>query len=107
MSEDESAEGFSHLDEQGRARLVDVSGKPVSRRTAVAEGRIRTRESTLRAIREGEVGKGDVLTVARLAAVGGAKRTAELIPLCHPLPIEAIDVAVEPLPSRGSAWRRP
>ena len=88
-------DGFSHLDEEGRARMVDVSAKRPTRRTAVAEGAIRMRFATLDAIRQQEVEKGDVLTVARLAAVGGAKRTADLIPLCHPLPLDAVDVEVE------------
>lgn len=96
MSDRGSRDELSHLDEDGRARMVDVSGKPVTRRTATAEGRIRMEAATLRAIERREVGKGDVLTVVRLAAIGGAKRTADLIPLCHPLPLEAVDVAVEP-----------
>lgn len=98
MTDEQREAELSHLDERGRARMVDVSGKPVTRRTAVAEGRLRMQGGTLDAIREGEVAKGDVLTVARLAAVGGAKRTSELIPLCHPLPLEAIDVEIDPLP---------
>lgn len=89
--------GLSHLDDAGRARMVDVSGKSVSLRRATAEGTIRMAAATLSAIREHSVEKGDVLTVARLAAIGGAKRTAELIPLCHPLPLEAVDVEIEPL----------
>lgn len=88
-------DGFSHLDEEGRARMVDVSDKRPTRRTAVAEGAVRMRPETLAAIRDQEVEKGDVLTVARLAAVGGAKRTADLIPLCHPLPLDAVDVEIE------------
>lgn len=93
-TDDPADDEFSHLDEEGRARMVDVSGKRPTRRTAVAEGAIRMEPGTLRAIREQEVEKGDVLTVARLAAVGGAKRTAELIPLCHPLPLDAVDVEI-------------
>jgi cyclic pyranopterin phosphate synthase len=89
---------FSHADETGRARMVDVSAKDVTRRRASAEGEIRMRESTLEAIRNNEIAKGDVLAVARLAAIGGAKRTADLVPLCHPLPLEAIDVAIEAKP---------
>lgn len=89
---------LSHLDDEGRARMVDVSGKDVTRRRAVAEGEIRMEPATLEAVRADEVEKGDVLTVARLAAIGGAKRTAELIPLCHPLPLDAVDVEVEPEP---------
>ncbi len=78
--------------------MVDVSAKAVTRRRAEAEGEIRMERSTLDAIRENAVKKGDVLTVARLAAVGGAKRTADLIPLCHPLSLDGIDVTVEPEP---------
>ena len=77
------------------AHMVDVGDKPVSRRRAVAEGRIRMHPGTLEAIRDGAVPKGDVLAVARLAAIGGAKRTAETIPLCHPLPLTSIKVDVE------------
>ncbi len=78
--------------------MVDVSAKAVTRRRAEAEGEIRMERSTLDAIRANTVKKGDVLTVARLAAVGGAKRTADLIPLCHPLSLDGIDVTVEPEP---------
>ena len=94
MSDDRSPR-LSHLDESGRARMVDVSDKPISRRLALAEGSVTMGRETLAAIRRGETPKGDVLTVARLAAIGGAKRTAELIPLCHPLPIEAVDVEID------------
>lgn len=87
--------GLSHLDEEGRARMVDVSDKPISRRVAVAEGAVSMEQETLAAIRSGETPKGDVPTVARLAAIGGAKRAAQLIPLCHPLPLEAVDVEIE------------
>ncbi len=86
---------LSHLDESGRARMVDVSGKPVSRRVAEAEGSIAMKRETLAAIGSGATPKGDVLAVAKLAAIGGAKRTAELIPLCHPLPLDVVDVVVE------------
>lgn len=85
----------THLDAEGRAHMVDVGGKPTTRRRAVAEGRISMRRGTLEAIRDGNVPKGDVLAVARLAAIGGAKRTAETIPLCHPLPLTSIEVDVE------------
>jgi len=83
------------VDDTGRARMVDVSAKSVTRRRAEAEGKIRMERSTLDAIRTNAVNKGDVLTVARLAAVGGAKRTADLVPLCHPLALEGIDVEIE------------
>lgn len=86
---------LSHLDASGHARMVDVSQKPLSRRRATAEGTVTMRPATVDAIREGKAPKGDVLSVVRLAAIGGAKRTAELIPLCHPLPIEAVDVEIE------------
>jgi cyclic pyranopterin phosphate synthase len=86
---------LTHLDAEGRARMVDVGDKPVTRRRAVAEGVIRMTPDTLAAIRDGSVPKGDVLAVARLAAIGGAKRTAETIPLCHPLPLTSIEVEVE------------
>jgi cyclic pyranopterin phosphate synthase len=88
--------GFTHLDEQGRPRMVDVGGKAVSRRLAVAEGHVRMAPETLAAIAEGRAPKGDVLGVARLAGIMGAKRTADLIPLCHPLPLEAVEVDLEP-----------
>jgi len=89
---------LTHLDEEGRARMVDVGAKPVSRRRAVAEGSIRMSPETLEAVRAGTVAKGDVLAVARLAAIGGAKRTPDLIPLCHPLPLDSVEVSVEPDP---------
>jgi cyclic pyranopterin phosphate synthase len=92
---DDPSPRLSHLDEKGRARMVDVSDKPISRRVALAEGAVTMGRETLAAIRGGETPKGDVLTVARLAAIGGAKHTAQLIPLCHPLPIEAIDVEID------------
>lgn len=91
----EGGGGLSHLDETGRPRMVDVSGKRVSRRVAVAEGRVKLAPETLAAIRSNATPKGDVLAVARLAAIGGAKRTADWIPLCHPLPIEAVDVEID------------
>lgn len=87
-------DGFTHLDAEGRARMVDVGGKAVTRRVAVAEGRIVTSAETAQAIAGGENPKGDVLAVARLAGIMGAKRTADLIPLCHPLPLDAVEVDV-------------
>ncbi|HEX8391393.1 MAG TPA: cyclic pyranopterin monophosphate synthase MoaC [Longimicrobium sp.] len=88
--------GFTHLDEQGRPRMVDVADKAVTRRIAVAEGRIRTSAETLSAIVEGRTAKGNVLTVAQLAGIMGAKRTADLIPLCHPLPLTSVEVEIAP-----------
>lgn len=84
--------GFSHFDERGNARMVDVSGKPESERTATARGRVLMRPETLALIREGGVKKGDVLQVARLAGIMAAKRTPDLIPLCHPLPLASVSV---------------
>jgi cyclic pyranopterin phosphate synthase len=83
---------LSHVDAEGRARMVDVSSKEETHRVAKAGGTIRMKASTLDAIRGNQIAKGDVLVVARLAGVMAAKRTAELIPLCHPLPLNDIDV---------------
>jgi cyclic pyranopterin phosphate synthase len=83
---------LTHLDEHGAARMVDVSDKPDSERIAIAGGAVYMHAETLRLIREGAIKKGDVLTVARIAGIMGAKRTSELIPLCHPLPLTHIDV---------------
>ncbi|MCG8467561.1 MAG: cyclic pyranopterin monophosphate synthase MoaC [Gemmatimonadetes bacterium] len=107
-------ERLTHVDEAGRVRMVDVGDKPLSRRTAVAEGEIRMMPATLEAIRGGEVEKGEALAVARLAAIQGAKEAGRMIPLCHPIPLAAVDVdliADETLPGyrvrvRASAeWR--
>jgi cyclic pyranopterin phosphate synthase len=83
---------LTHLDEQGAARMVDVGAKPDSERVAVAAGSVTMQPETLRLIREGALKKGDVLTVARIAGIMAAKRTSELIPLCHPIPLTQIDV---------------
>ena len=85
---------FTHFNEQGRARMVDVSGKGVSRRTAVAAARVLVSEATFALIRSGGMKKGDVLTVAQIAGVMGAKRTPELIPMCHPVLMDGIDLAL-------------
>lgn len=90
---------FTHLDEHGRPRMVDVGDKAVTRRVAVAEGCIRMSASTLAAVVEGRAAKGAVLTVAEVAGIMGAKRTAELIPLCHPLPLSSVSVELEPDPA--------
>jgi len=84
--------GFSHFDDSGNAVMVDVSDKPETRREAVAEGRVLCNAETLGLIRQGGVKKGDVLSVARLAGIMGAKQTAALIPLCHPLPLSAVSL---------------
>jgi cyclic pyranopterin phosphate synthase len=83
---------FSHLDEEGRAAMVDVSAKPKVKRTARAQGRISLKAETVRLIRENLVKKGDVLAVARIAAISGAKRTSELIPLCHNIAVDHLEV---------------
>lgn len=83
---------LSHVNEAGEANMVDVSGKPDNRRIAVAEGRVRMAPATLREIYDGGVAKGDVLAVARVAGIQGAKRCADLIPLCHPLPLSRVSV---------------
>ena len=84
--------GFSHLDERGEARMVDVGGKKPTLRRAVASCRLRMRPETIAEIRGGKVKKGDVLSVATIAGIQGAKQTSTLIPLCHPLPVEKIAV---------------
>jgi cyclic pyranopterin phosphate synthase len=83
---------LTHLDESGAARMVDVGGKPATARTAVAAGAIRMSPQALAAVREGSGPKGDVLAAARIAGIMGAKKTAELIPLCHPLGLESVTV---------------
>jgi len=85
---------LSHVDTQGRVRMVDVSDKPSTRREATAVGEIRMSAAALRAIREGAVKKGDPLQAARLAGIMAAKRTADLIPLCHPLALTSVDVTL-------------
>ncbi|MCY1005006.1 cyclic pyranopterin monophosphate synthase MoaC [Nannocystis pusilla] len=92
------AEPLTHFDPSGAARMVAVTDKPETARAAVAEARVRMAPATLERIREGQIGKGDVLAVARLAAIAGAKQTPQLIPLCHPVRLTGIDVdfALEP-----------
>jgi cyclic pyranopterin phosphate synthase len=84
--------GLTHLDDRGAARMVDVTAKPDTRREATATGHIAIAADALAAIRDGAVAKGDVLAVARIAGIMAAKRTADLIPLCHPLPIGGVTV---------------
>ncbi|WP_068075854.1 cyclic pyranopterin monophosphate synthase MoaC [Novosphingobium lentum] len=84
--------GLTHLDSQGHARMVDVGGKAATARVAVAAGRIRMSAPALAAIRDGSVPKGDVLAAARIAGIMAAKRTGELIPLCHPLSLDAVGI---------------
>lgn len=87
--------GLTHLDEAGNARMVDVGGKAVTQRKALASGRITMSAEALAAIREGSVRKGDVLATARIAGIMAAKRTGDLIPLCHPLPVDGVAVDFE------------
>ena len=88
--------GLSHLDKDGRARMVDVSGKDETARTAVAEGALVCLPATLAAVLEGRTPKGAVISTAEIAGVIAAKRTSELIPLCHPLPLSKVAVSIEP-----------
>src|ERR671924_183628 len=92
---------LSHLDDQGRARMIDVSEKEVTSRIAVARGSIHMRPETLELILEGKVEKGDVFSVARVAGIMAAKKTAELIPMCHPLNITSVEIYLTPNEKRA------
>ncbi len=83
---------LTHLDAAGRARMVDVGAKPITARSAIAEGRVRINGALEEAIRAATLAKGDLLAVARLAGIQGAKRTSDLVPLCHPLPLDHVEV---------------
>ena len=85
---------FTHFNDQGRAKMVDVGEKPPTRRTATAAARVLVNENTLALIRSGGMKKGDVLTVAQVAGVMGAKRTPDLIPMCHPILMDGIDLSL-------------
>lgn len=100
---------FTHFDAEGQAHMVDVGDKEVTERLAVASGSIRMQGSTLAMILEGGHKKGDVLGVARIAGIMGAKRTAELVPLCHPLPLTKVGIEFTPTPgsTASTATRRP
>ena len=89
---------LSHLDESGQPRMVNVGNKPVTERIAIAKGEIHMNADTLALIQQGNLKKGDVSSVAQIAGVMAAKRTAELIPLCHPLPLSQILVEIQPKP---------
>ena len=95
---------LTHLDAEGAARMVDVGAKPDSERVAVAEGRVTMRPETLTLIRDGALKKGDALTVARLAGIMAAKRTAELIPLCHPIALTHLDVTLRLDEAQSCVW---
>ena len=86
---------LSHVDEAGRARMVDVAAKPLSRRTAVAEGLVRMSQEAFDLVRRNEIEKGDVLRIAEVAGVMGGKRTSDLIPLCHPLALTRVALEFE------------
>lgn len=92
------SDALSHLDGEGRARMVDVSGKPATRRVARASGRIRMSPDALEKAMAGELEKGDAFAVARLAGIQAAKRTPDLLPLCHPLALDHVAVTLEPDP---------
>ncbi|CAM4129985.1 cyclic pyranopterin monophosphate synthase MoaC [Nocardiopsis rhodophaea] len=89
------ASGMTHLDDTGAARMVDVTAKEVTARTATATGRVLLSPEVVTALRGGDVPKGDALAVARLAGIQGAKRTPDLVPLCHPIAVHGVDVALE------------
>ncbi len=90
------AKTLTHLSSRGEARMVDVAAKSVTEREAVAEGRVIMQPKTLAIVRQGDAKKGDVLGAARIAGILAAKRTHELIPLCHPLPIAKVEVELQP-----------
>ncbi len=90
-----AGKNLSHLDEAGRARMVDVGYKPDTQRTATARGEIHLKAGTLELVQQGVMKKGDVLTVAQIAGIQAAKRTSELIPLCHPLPLTHVEVRLD------------
>ena len=87
--------GFTHFDDRGRSRMVDVSDKPETRRIANARCAVTMADPTLELVQSGRVGKGNVIEVARLAGIMGAKQTAGLIPLCHPLPLTSVEIEFE------------
>ena len=86
---------FTHLDDQGHARMIDVTAKQVTARSATAKGRVLVSAPVVEALRDGSVPKGDALAVARIAGIAAAKRTPDLIPLCHPIAIHGVDVLLE------------
>lgn len=97
---------LTHFDSQGQAHMVDVSAKQATARVAVAEGQIVMKPDTLALIASGQAGKGDVLGVARIAAIQGAKRTSDLIPLCHPLALSKVAIDFELQPDPPAVWCR-
>jgi cyclic pyranopterin phosphate synthase len=95
---------LTHFNEAGEARMVDVGGKPPTERVAVAEGHIEMRPQTLALIQAGGHQKGDVLGIARVAGIMACKRTADLIPLCHPIPLSHVELRLEAQPDRGRVY---
>ncbi len=95
---------LTHLDQKGQARMVDVSSKPLTRREARASGSVYMKKQTLKQIKEGRAPKGDVLAPARVAGIMAAKKTPELIPLCHPLNLTSVEVDLKPQPSKGRVF---
>jgi cyclic pyranopterin phosphate synthase len=93
--------GLTHFDEQGQAHMVDVAAKPATHRRAVARGRIEMLPATLAIIQSGGVKKGDVLGIARIAGIQGAKKTSDLVPLCHPLALTRVAVDFDIVPAQG------
>ncbi len=91
-SESDESQGFSHLDDKGRARMVDTGAKPVTRRVARASGNVAMNAATIRAIEDRTVEKGDVVAAARIAGIMAAKKTASLIPLCHPISLDSVSI---------------
>jgi cyclic pyranopterin phosphate synthase len=106
MQEDTVMSKLTHFDSAGNAHMVDISDKAVTKRVAVAEGRIRMQPGTLQLIIEGGHKKGDVLGIARVAAIMAAKKTAELIPLCHPLPLTHVEIELQPQPDAQLVYCR-
>ena len=98
MARPPAKSALTHIDAKGEARMVDVSAKPATERTAVAEGRVVMSKSTLELITSGNAKKGDVLATARIAGIMAAKRTSELIPLCHPLALSKVTLDISPDP---------
>ncbi|MBD3881660.1 cyclic pyranopterin monophosphate synthase MoaC [Phormidium tenue FACHB-886] len=96
---DSAVASLTHLDAKGQAQMVDVSAKTQTVRVAIASGRVRMQPETFAAIQSGNLPKGDVLGTARLAGIMAAKQTANLIPLCHPLPLQKVSVQIEPDPT--------
>ena len=96
--------GLTHIGGDGRAQMVDVSAKPLSARTAIASGKISLRQETVQLVRKNEITKGDVMATAKIAGIQGAKRTAQLVPLCHTIPLSEIKIDID-LSSDGAEVR--